>query len=610
MTFNVWSPEKWATALWRYFLPQIQTGRPFYFSIDSTLLQELVLSDEPNRSDDPIQHLARSCQELIFIRGRRVHLCYERLRVAPALGESNVICLVALQVAAVELMTQDESYSGRAYFPRLRELLDIGDKGIPSSDPFYHRQFDEIWARFKIEILGHPGASARSITFHKGKGRNLHRELPLSQALLTAEELARLYSRFDSQLPKFSSPMDAFLFIRSKKGVFNQRTQNIIKAAINNEDLAFRLGSQILEFLENPLVISETYLSRTAKVEGRFIAFRSMEFFGEESINVYYVDENGNRQNDLTFIKIGESCKEEGKCILFIEDDSVFNQCSDNSMLCGGESILILCHASKELVIRETIKLCSDGSDLLDNIDCSLPSGFIALYGNYDGHASFDLSFKSGRLFFCDSKNDARSIKLIGGILIDGRKNEYLSPFSPKSFLVDGKELNIGASVEVNGERRTVYDFRKELENLSALSRAHYSVSFGRFYVEFEMRESLSENMPKQLLGFPINIDIIQPTLTTIDPGADSLVGMAITAKRNIARLSRRKSKEVYAALSLLFINNGNSGVHVSDDEIKIISDFLGKNKFPDFLVNKAISKLEKIKTIRPEIRNVLFHNK
>ena len=190
MRFPTWSAENWADALWKHFLPQIQSGRPVYFSIDRSLLQELVIQRELSRMGDPILHLAKSCNELIEHRGRRVAL---RLSATyrNATGVSNIICLIALQVVAVELMTGDEEFSEDAYFPRLRELLGILDDAYPFSNPFYQDQFQVIWEKFKSEILAQPGGSVQSITFHKGKGRNLHRELPFSQALLGAALLKR-----------------------------------------------------------------------------------------------------------------------------------------------------------------------------------------------------------------------------------------------------------------------------------------------------------------------------------------------------------------------------------------------------------------------------------
>lgn len=597
---SIWPSEKWADYLWTFFSPQINSGKPVYFSVDRSLLREIVQIEEPLRDDDPLYHLAESCKELFFIKNSFAHLYRERIYTKSD-HHSAAICLIALQVCAAELMSSDESFSDQAYFPRLRELMGFPPTYNLNSNPFYKNSLEELWGFFKAEILQLPGSNSRSITFQKGTGRNLFRELPFSQMLLTGEELSRLYNTCLDEMSSYTDdPRKAFVFIHYKRKILSERSRLMVELSTADERRATRFGYQLMDFLENPKAAYHRHLSPTNQQKGKLVGYMSDGFFGDQTCNLYLLSEDGKLLDSLLQKRIANSCSN-GKCLLLVESNGVFENVASHNFQPDDEFILV-CSIKDESRFARIFSSDRDEASL-ERIENEVLEGFIALYGFINGHRAYEYVFQSG-VFHVPNKVLGK-MRAKGGLIIDSRKNEYLYPFSPSHFFYDDQPIPDTETVVFNGLSSSLLEFKNHLNNLPANASHHFILEYKDSVFKFDLLKGDSTTIRR--LGFPISNNHIEPNLKLLESKDDALIGCLIS--RSIDRKSKlkRKKKEDFAALNLLCSHLPTQGIPISDADISTTLSLMDEYKFPLPLIDKVGNNLRQCQLMPANVWMTLF---
>ena len=229
------NPEYWSNQLWLYFKPLIVSGEPFYLSVDKRLLNHLlgVSYDDVKHFECNVRYFHESCSKLFIEKGSK--LSVDSKAFLPIAGKpySSVICLAAQQVIVVEEMLKDRLYSEHSYFPRYRKILNF-KRGYLNSNPLLSADFLKIWSKLKEEIKS--SSPDAVVTFSKGiSRRDVNRNFPLSQALLTTQDLVKLKRKYKypySDLMGICQQQmedDVILnFLLRKKNLLGQRGRSII----------------------------------------------------------------------------------------------------------------------------------------------------------------------------------------------------------------------------------------------------------------------------------------------------------------------------------------------------------------------------------------------
>jgi hypothetical protein len=558
-----WNPEVWSRLLWETYLPSIESGYPVYFSIDRGLLQNIVISNDPGNSEDPIELLAKSCRQLFTIRGSLAELNENALCCGNDDFHSNAICLITLQIITVERMTEDDLYTENAYFPRLRGLMGFSDDSLHSNNPFLFRQFEDIWDTFRKEILRVPGSSIKTITFRKGYGRDLRRLLPISQALLSQSELDRLRSKLSDSGGSIRSVNSTFEFILLNRQLLSERSRCIVNAACQLVGRKILLASQLQEYINNPVSIS----SRKRKSELQnfenilFSAFWSSDIFDPDSVSVYSVDASGVVVADRTFADIIRYC-ENGKYLIFSEIPSGFAFQKSSCTLDDSESILVICALETRAVIQYTLNQYSNSEVPVTEVDCSLPSGFVAFSAEISG---MNIKVSGGKIELPEDQTIRRSpITVSGGIVIDGRRKHYLAPYFPQRFYFNGREINDKEFIVINNQEVTLGEFKIGLSVLEHEEASHYEFRYKDSKVTF----AIIPNNPcvyRPSLGFVYRARALCPQLSILENETDFLSGMQLSIPQRV--IGKREHKERLAAICIYILKRGCQGVEISKSE-------------------------------------------
>lgn len=183
--------DRWAVALWAHYLPEVGRGSPFYLAADRQLIFSLFSANRFGSGgvEDALRNFHTSCRSFIVPDGAQPTISRETFENVGGHVISRSICLAVQQVLVVEQMLQDEQYSENAYFPRYRRILGIDGGPQQHSNPLGTLSFQRIWSVLAQELRGAPGATQKTVTFSAGRGPDVNRSLPLSQALFTTHDL-------------------------------------------------------------------------------------------------------------------------------------------------------------------------------------------------------------------------------------------------------------------------------------------------------------------------------------------------------------------------------------------------------------------------------------
>lgn len=460
-------PAALASCLWKPFLGDISNGGPVYFTFSAELVKKLLL-EEGHPADDPVLEVCDAARQLYCITGSEAVLREDALKVGTS-GRSLAIILVCQQVLAVESMVRDPNgYSENAYFPRLRRLMSPV-LGEVSSDPFDFAEFEAIWRALARDIRSVPGSSDTSITFRFGveSGVNKARAFPLSQALLTLEDLRVVALRGKRQLEK-ASPTDIWRILKQVRYYLSRRARRLIDLGVFRE----RVADQVLNYYklaDAGLAIRDEERARQTQVD--VFVFRDTSDWLEPVYRAYLRAPDSTSDHDEARIR-AELAKRITSGSLFIFPRTELG----DSWLCSNRLITVQ-PEENFLVVGEPAVMADVGQKLrqmaIDSIELSGSEGAGASLGPYLvmqrklAAGATEVTVRNGRASSVGRGGSPASYHWHGGLAVDGRSSKFLSDYLPTHVEFSGDELPFGKLDSVNGRHMSAESFISSLSEIA-----------------------------------------------------------------------------------------------------------------------------------------------
>ena len=503
--------DDWRDILWLYVDENFEQDKPFYFSVESYALIDLARRRdfEIKSSVDCIKELEIACKTLLKERSPKSFLpasVFQRQDSRP----SYVICYIAQQVLAAELMVGGENVSANNFYLRYREVMGLENaEGIPLD----YVQFEKLWKVFRKELLEIKNASASQITFREGYTRiDKYRYYPLSQSLIDKQSLNEIHNRVKNI---HDLNEDQLLRVILRPAVLNKLTpRSVRKIKINY--LQREIIQQITLFDGFDSGNKKREVTEKRKNLNERVAFDDFKLRQEEDydFNEYY-DVWFQPQENSTYLPSNGSkafdalirSSKESPFIFFYHDTERYRAVS-------------LAEAAKEnldvrwVLLRE-VSLASVQSVLgiawpetfkiLEN--STVPNGLV-LY-EIDGLPSI----------VNETAQPKADIQFIfsGGVCVNSITKTFLASFPPTEILFDGRELGKNEIIKVEGIDKTVGDF---LDAIKTLTERRYFISYGN--VETSLEISGLRDKPRPHIGFKLSdgqLEVSASVLTPLDQG-------------------------------------------------------------------------------------------
>ena len=474
-------------ALWANFTDDIVSGVPVYFNFSKYLISNLVASEfELRTSDEGFTLFLKECRDLLEFHGLKVRV-KEKIFDTQEDSLSNVIILIALQVVAAEFMAKEQdSYTSSAYFPPLRKLISPS-LGTDSVLPFDDEEYKRLWNVFRNEvILINKDAF---ITFDVvGKGANLNRIFPLSQALLNQRDLVTLATTFYMQGRKLGLVKDeefnwrSFLISNSRnlssRGFFCV-TNEVIRPAVIDQLINFIHSFTIQEILK----IDEKLKTSSVAFQALIIENEDDFFSGDETtIRHVFLDELGQGMEEFA-----------GKTRLFsyLERKHYLTLRGSGGIWKGDgklnfeESIDRIAFLSRELDFLKYVETSLGISNLsVGKKSFENDQGYFLYYIDDDRCKNTTVSIIQGVI---RSKRLDTKLDFCGGIRIDNRSHNYFSDYPPTYALFEGKRLNEDDLLLVNSKPTSHKSF---FDYLQSGREQSFSISFRGETLSLSLRQA------------------------------------------------------------------------------------------------------------------------
>lgn len=594
------APDAWANLLWKYFGPQIQSGSPFYLAIDSTLIHSLSYKDDTILTTaDSLLYFNQACQQLFYRRQNRICLDDKALRPLPAKFYSTAICLAAQQVLIVEQMLDSDEYSSRAYFPWYRKTLGI-QSGYKHENPLVGSDFQRIWSTLRNEIQMIPGSSSVSVTFEAGKGVDLNRNLPFSQALLTHRDLFFLHNNAQFSLKESSdtSILELLLKLRSN---FNRRAKELISNASTDERLQERLCEQIRSFeidMQQRTDISSR--KKEAAAQEYLVAYRDLDNWIDQIYCIFSRAEERQFDEIPSSESISKQLAETGMTVLIRRDDH-YKQISESNPFIPFDAVMLIIRKNQLDKINgnftqhyPNLTISSIATNLSDEfllLDCgSLPHSHL-----------FDPLGKATA-----TMNEPPPITFLGGLTVDARSNTFLTSYPPTVIVHRGKKLAQHLKLTVNGVEVTVDAILRKLLKTRTLSS--YVIEFSGDRVELTLSPASFKSKGQVLLGFALDGGSLDPVATTLNESQPSLKGTLLIDEPMV---SENTLISLSVADLLVFTRRGQR-IKLSAQSLDILGDAIRQSHLSHRLVELILRDIYRTKSVPiealqvPTIRAVL----
>lgn len=497
-------PAELAGCLWKHFLDDLSEGGPVYFTFSAELVRTLV-SEGGYETSEPVSDVCDAARQLYSIAGNEAVLHEDALDVGPD-GRSLAIVLVCQQVLAVESMVRDPNgYSENAYFPRLRRLMSPLLDEV-STNPFHFSEFEAIWRALAGDIRSMPGYSDASITFRFGveSGVNKARAFPLSQALLTLEDLRVIALRGRRRLVR-ASPADIWQILKQVRHHLSRRAQRLIGLGVFRE----RVAEQVMSYLKaadpgRPPRDEEQ--ARTAQPD--IIVYRDTSDWLEAAYRAYLRSPESARDHDEARIQ-AELTKRIGSGAFLLFSLTELGDCwvcTNRTMtIQPGENFLIVGEPACMPDVDQRLRQYGIGSTQLEGSD-----GSVGRLGPYVvtqrtlSPAGIEVAVRNGRTSSVNHAPSPAAYHWSGGLPVDARGLKFLREYLPTHVEFAGDMLAFDKLESVNGRYMSAESFISSLADTAEDTTFEIGFPGGRI-----ARLSVGiSRLPKELgVGYPVDAD-------------------------------------------------------------------------------------------------------
>lgn len=520
MNVRIDEADFWATLLWRNYLPQIESGAPFFLAADSMLIHAFAREEDPDIDlEGAVSAFDRSCLRLFDRRLTKAYIKDFAFRKVPSKSFSRVICLAVQQVLVVETMLGHDDFSERSYFPRYRARLEVA-QGNLHENPIA-AGFSRIWSTLRTEILDVNGATESTITFQAGTGAEVNRNLPMSQALLTRHDLSTLYQ----SAPGLSSIQnDASLLqkLHQARTYLNRRAQELISKSTVNQKLGDRLCEQLRSFIPDAtLAVRSAALKRGKQDKSFLVVYPNYDDWLETTFCVSKRNGDGEgsdeplNYDDLMGISAG------GNLIAFGLRDDHYEQFSTINVFEPNDSVLILVRTQGVSSFKDRFGEHYK-SACIKQVASNLGDEFqLFLCGQLPHSQLFDP-------FGTRSTTDEnRPIRFSGGLLADARSNTFMVGYPPTVISHRGKTVARNALVTVNGGKTTVENLLSDMAKVTEYGS--FLLQIGEDRIDLSVSRRTRASKPGTVCGYAFQNGFLEPSATILIENQPSLRGSVFT---------------------------------------------------------------------------------
>lgn len=495
--------RNWNQLLWKYLIDSYCTGGPVYLSYNVSVLRDILnieFSTSCTRKEAE-QLFMTACNSNTRIYGGKVWIPEF---VFSATDDNRSLCLsyAVQQILTAEKMFSDIKYTADAYFPRYRNVMGLSDES--GAMPISYEQFDRIWSTLKSELLALPSVSEEKITFSKGKGKNLNRNFPLSQALLSHENLVRICNNIKN-INSYSDHRLLFEVQRNKHLLLKDAQAKIFNRFIKNS-----LIEQIRSFADS--FNNETFIKRKRKIKDKidpscFELFRNFEGW-----------------DDYLQLGLHEKCRGEVADVLekYLLHNNVllltkglvgeFIGSDLPNSINPGEKFIVCSSISRENFVYSNLTdyICKSLIKKLNYPEAVIPKNCILFYCTPSLEEGTELIIGNTGLF-AENKSVSKKITFAGGISLNNRTNDFLVGYPPTGLKIAGIALTGDELLKVNFESIRVNNFLRLLKQQKNEQR--YLIRYSNYETTLNLincRRSLKDYN----IGFELVGNKIYPTST------------------------------------------------------------------------------------------------
>lgn len=439
--------KAWPDILWAFVDEDFHLENLFFLALDqqSVFLRSQKQGLGWKSSEECLASLRDYCNQLVIAMGPKVTIRPTAFKEGDH-GYSPAICMIALQILAVEKMISDEKGGANKYYLRLREIS--GYSTDDHSNPFEFEDFEKLWKQFAKELRTLKKAQPHNITFRRGEqGQNKYRNYPMSQSLLDEQSLRvihyaikRIDKKTDNSLVRLASVLPN-ITNRSRRNL----KKRVLRSAIANQIRAFEpLNADALKG-RSPKIDSPSG-AEVAKIECFFL-YRDDEDFGDDVWCLKYHDPRSPTLSAIDAFNYFVE-KEEFKGVFFYVEGYRHKPISLISAIKESrEASYLLMRRKDYSELAETLGGLS--SKLISEEVARVPDGLMLLQcgsGIVDALGAPKTRFES-------------PLSFSGGISVNAVSNIYLAGYPPEHISFNGDALNPEIQINVDGQETTVKDF-------------------------------------------------------------------------------------------------------------------------------------------------------
>jgi hypothetical protein len=473
--------------------------------------------------DAGLRDFHKACLTLLHTTGTRTiarDRAFQRIHGAT---HSRVICLAVQQVLVVEGMLHDVRYSEQSYFPRYREVLGISDHREHSS-PMTTEAFREIWDALGRELSAVPGAGTKTVTFVAGKGRDLNRSFPLSQALFTAHDLTVIREEWPAIDDRTAdrSLLTALLRVREHLGV---RARKLLTAAATDDIVANRLCAQVRSFLASDVLASlrnsRTVLAQTGTIVAYIDRADAFDTENEEdTFSVYHRSETEQSTGDALDEAVGRRLSA-APALFLVPDADGFREWSRADPLDHLDAVLAIVGSPKAHLFAAQAAQSYGATFVAAKSNLSERFALLVCSSGAGPHISALLGLRE----------PAKGIELEGGLLADARSRVFLGGYPPTGIRHDGRLLSGGEEVVVGGVHRRVQEFLDALRNQS--DGVRYTIQVGQAALSLSVASRKQLSTPQPQLGYAVRDGELDLVARPVEADQPSLRGTRFSNASN-----------------------------------------------------------------------------
>lgn len=578
-------------ALWSVFLPQIRSGMPVYFTYHRDVLIK-VFETNGLGTQDPLSIVSNAACEYFEIEDN-VAIVDSKAFLPIFDVFSPIIILVVQQILVVEEMVKDrDGFSEDAYFPRLRRamskyLVEERIQPFGTSD-----EFEAIWRRFQFEIFK-AGGNQRSITFSSGSHSNRNKSYPLSQALLSQEDIFKLVRLIGKdRIFSLKTPQLA-LEVKQIKGRLTRRGQKTLAVPF----LKDRVYQQILSYRDSKFPEIDVIETKT-EGEGKVFVHvykDQVDLFTEE-FRLGFFDESGSRIPDTNCRSKFRLLLRENKCLFLHESvlGDAWVTSSQTTEICRGQSIVIVSESSGKEFAETLLKRSFPDVKLLKEwivID-SFQDIYIQLLEDLPG-STIPFRVFDGKNQHTVAEVTKRSIVWHGGFCIDDKTNKFLRRYMPSGMIVHNQLTPLKGPVKINGRISTFELFLNSIQGLQTDETFEVELDSG---VKGKLSVAVKKNIEEEKQGYRITkFNKISALVEEIPLSMRSVQGFSIEPNNQVSNLG------ISDLVSLVQVKS--DWVSVDASKISVIKNAIRNAQISAILKKIIIENIERDKTLPPRLK-------